>query len=136
MSVDATGNTLLRPLDELSRIRLRDLGMAVLTGLVAATFALVFFSPITAALPGPDYLVLGGVVVGVFLLVTAVTYRKRSRPERETAGRSVWDAIPSWQYTGRHVESGGITRDGQERALEEIQEQAGALERDSPDRGE
>lgn len=59
--------------------------MPVLTGLVAATFALLFFSPIPAALPSPDYLVLGGFVVGVLLLVTAVTYRKRSRPERETA---------------------------------------------------
>ncbi|MCU4925405.1 hypothetical protein OB905_05300 [Halobacteria archaeon AArc-dxtr1] len=43
---------------------------------------------------------------------------------------SVWDAIPSWQYGGRHVESGGLARGEQEQALEEIQEQAAEIERD------
>lgn len=37
---------------------------------------------------------------------------------------SVWDAIPSWQYGGRHAESGGIAHDAQERALADIEEQA------------
>lgn len=39
-----------------------------------------------------------------------------------------WDIIPNWQYTGRHVETGGMTVDEQERALEEIQTQAEAIE--------
>lgn len=46
---------------------------------------------------------------------------------------SVWNAIPSWQYEGRHVESGGLTRGEQERALRDIQEQAEELS-DDPSR--
>ena len=41
---------------------------------------------------------------------------------------SVWDAIPSWQYEGRHVESGGMSRAEQERALSEIEERAREIE--------
>ena len=41
---------------------------------------------------------------------------------------TVWDAIPSWQYGGRHAESGGIARDEQERALRDIEERAAAEE--------
>ncbi|ELZ06459.1 hypothetical protein C482_01535 [Natrialba chahannaoensis JCM 10990] len=37
---------------------------------------------------------------------------------------SVWNAIPSWQYEGRHVESGGVARSEQEKALQDIQQQA------------
>lgn len=40
------------------------------------------------------------------------------------ADGTVWDAIPSWQYTGLHVESGGFTRDEQERALGDVRRQA------------
>ena len=53
--------------------------------------------------------------------------------------RSVWDAIPSWQYEGRHVESGGMSRAEQERALSEIEERAREIEESGeaavPDRG-
>lgn len=110
-------------------MRPRDLATAVLTGLLVAMFALAFAGPITTLLPGPDPLL--GVLVpfAVFLLVTWVVYRKRRDADAERARRSVWDAIPRWQYTGRHVESGGITRDGQERALEEVREQAEVEER-------
>ncbi|ELY90688.1 hypothetical protein C483_11526 [Natrialba hulunbeirensis JCM 10989] len=41
---------------------------------------------------------------------------------------SVWDAIPAWQYEGRHVESGGLARSEQEKALQDIQQQAAELE--------
>ena len=37
---------------------------------------------------------------------------------------SVWDLVPSWQYTGRYAESGGLARDSQERALRGIQAEA------------
>lgn len=47
--------------------------------------------------------------------------------ERSDDG-SVWDLIPSRQYGGRHVESGGLTRDEQESALDDINQQAQALE--------
>lgn len=109
-------------------MRLRDYAMPVLTGLVVAMFALVFVGPLPGVLPGPGALLTVLFYVAVFLLVTVVVYRKRSRPEREESGRSIWDAIPSWQYTGRHVESGGITVDGQERALRDVQEQAAERE--------
>ncbi|MFP8951667.1 hypothetical protein ACLI4Z_01665 [Natrialbaceae archaeon A-arb3/5] len=45
---------------------------------------------------------------------------------------SVWNAIPSWQYEGRHVESGGLARSEQEQALREIEQQAEELS-DDPD---
>ncbi|WP_128478372.1 hypothetical protein [Halorussus pelagicus] len=47
------------------------------------------------------------------------------------SGGTVWDAIPSWQYRGRHVDSGGVTRDEQERALGEVQRHAEELEKQS-----
>ncbi|SFR35308.1 hypothetical protein SAMN04487947_0298 [Halogeometricum rufum] len=39
-------------------------------------------------------------------------------------GDSVWEAIPRWQYDGRHVESGGLTRGEQETALADVEQQA------------
>jgi len=36
---------------------------------------------------------------------------------------SVWDAIPRWQYDGRHAESGGIARGEQEKALRELEDE-------------
>ena len=102
--------------------------MPALTGLVVATFALGFLGVLPTVLPGVDARVLLVVPAAVFLLVTAVVYRKRREPPRDRDGRSIWDAIPNWQYTGRHVEAGGITVDEQEGALEEIREQAAAEE--------
>lgn len=46
---------------------------------------------------------------------------------------SVWSAIPSWQYSGRHAESGGITRSEQEKALQDIKQQAERIESGAPD---
>ena len=109
-------------------MRPRDLVVPALTGLVVATLAFGFVAPVPAWLPGPDVLVVVLFPAVVFLVVTAVVYRKRSTARSEDVGRSIWDAIPRWQYTGRHVESGGITRDGQEQALEEIRERAEAEE--------
>ena len=51
----------------------------------------------------------------------------------EDADSSVWDAIPSWQYEGRHVESGGLARSEQEQALRDIQKQADELSDDPPE---
>lgn len=45
---------------------------------------------------------------------------------------SVWNAIPSRQYEGRHVESGGIARSEQERALQDIKQQADELADEPP----
>ena len=41
-----------------------------------------------------------------------------------TDSESVWNAIPNWQYDGRHAESGGLTRGEQEQALQEIHDDA------------
>lgn len=63
----------------------------------------------------------GLAVVG---LVVAVIVRSRQQATGAEPGTSVWEAIPSWQYAGRHVESGGLTRDEQERAIQDVQEEA------------
>jgi len=54
--------------------------------------------------------------------------RSASRSDDEESDGTVWDAIPSWQYGGRHAESGGFSRDQQERALGEIRERADELD--------
>ena len=68
------------------------------------------------------FIVAGGVAAAVILLVLLLI----STPE-ETEG-SVWDAIPRWQYGGRHVESGGLARDEQEQALRDLEREAAELE--------
>jgi len=37
---------------------------------------------------------------------------------------SVWNAIPNRQYSGRHAESGGLSRSEQEQAIQEIHDEA------------
>jgi hypothetical protein len=37
---------------------------------------------------------------------------------------AVWNLIPSWQYDGRHAESGGIARGEQEKALRDVDRKA------------
>jgi len=46
----------------------------------------------------------------------------------DTDSESVWNAIPSWQYDGRHAESGGLARGEQEQALQEINDDAQRLD--------
>lgn len=41
---------------------------------------------------------------------------------------SVWNVIPRWQYDGRHVESGGIARGEQEKALDDIERRADEID--------
>ena len=109
-------------------MRVRDLAIPALTGLVVATFALGFVGPVTTVFSGVDARSLVLVPAAVFVLVTAVVYRKRRRPGRGGDDRSIWDAIPNWQYTGRHVEAGGITVDEQERAIRDVKAEAEARE--------
>ncbi|ELY65703.1 hypothetical protein [Natrinema versiforme] len=78
-------------------------------------------------------LVLSGLAIGLEWRRSA-TDDPSSAGESEDEDRSnVWDAIPSWQYGGRHVESGGITRGEQERALQDIQRQAEELSDEPPE---
>ncbi|MDJ1432681.1 hypothetical protein [Halostagnicola sp. A-GB9-2] len=83
-----------------------------------------------------------GVLLGLALAVILVSWLVSARSSSDGAtepgatgddgggesvdsdGNSVWNAIPSRQYTGRHVESGGLARDDQEKALAEIEEEA------------
>lgn len=49
----------------------------------------------------------------------------------DSSDSNVWNAIPSWQYDGRHAESGGLARGEQEQALREIQQEAEELSGES-----
>jgi len=60
-----------------------------------------------------------GVAAAVSLLGAAFLFRLASA---ERDDDTVWNAIPSRQYEGRHAESGGIARSEQEKALEELRE--------------
>lgn len=96
---------------------------AALTGLAAA--ALVFPVVAVAGSFGRQawWVVLGS-FLGIAALVTTGALYRQGRRERSDESESVWEVIPGWQYEGRHVESGGLTRDEQEQALREIQERA------------
>jgi hypothetical protein len=93
--------------------------------LVGLLVAVLLASPLLIV-GGAAYL-LGVVIVGAILLVLAVG-RRRSAGPAEGRGSGVWSAIPPWQYAGRHAESGGLSRQDQERALAEVREQADRLE--------
>lgn len=70
-------------------------------------------------------LVLFGVIVSASIVLLG-----RAQPVEPADGdrSAVWNAIPAWQYDGRHVESGGTTREEQERAVETIKREADALD--------
>lgn len=106
----------------------------VLSVLVVVPIALVAVLSLGS---GPSLGLLSSVAVWVLLVgVCAVALYRRvaGGDEREEGDAStVWDAIPSWQYDGRHVESGGLARDEQEQALDEIRETAAEMERRTRD---
>ncbi|ELY55770.1 hypothetical protein [Natronolimnohabitans innermongolicus] len=81
-------------------------------------------------------------VAGVGFGTVIVLRHLRRRGPRDAADRDasndgdgddaesdVWNAIPSNQYAGRHVESGGLARGEQEQALSDVQERAEEIER-------
>jgi hypothetical protein len=47
---------------------------------------------------------------------------------RKQSGGDAWEAIPRRDYLGRHAELGGLARDEQEGAVEEIHENADETE--------
>lgn len=91
------------------------IAVALLVGFLGWLF---FVSPLLEF--GHPAAVAGLLVLGVIVTV----YRRYRAGSCADDGSTVWDAIPDWQYTGRHVESGGLTRDDQEGALEAIEEEA------------
>lgn len=96
-------------------------GVALLVGVLAW---LLFVSPLVEL--GLPLLLAGLLVVGV-VSWAGLRHRGRSNADSDAHAGTVWDAIPSWQYEGRHVESGGLTRDEQEQALKEVQDEADEL---------
>lgn len=94
-------------------------------GMLTVLAALLLLAPVIAApaslLPP---LAAALVVVGLSILLYV-----RVVGSDDEGGGSVWNAIPSRQYNGRHVESGGLARGEQEAAIEEIQENAADRDR-------
>lgn len=83
--------------------------LALFLLLGSSAIALFYWRPLVAAV--------------IVVVVAAVLSKLRSSRGSDGTG-SVWNAIPSWQYSGRHAESGGLTRDEQERALRDVQREA------------
>ncbi|WP_226039739.1 hypothetical protein [Natrinema sp. DC36] len=105
------------------------------SGQAAAVVVLVLLcsSLLVGVLSIVDPVVAAGAVVVPTGLAIALLWRLAvsgdSTTDREAGddGSSVWNAIPSDQYDGRHAESGGLARGEQERALRDIQQQADEL---------
>jgi hypothetical protein len=97
---------------------LGNLLILVLVGLLVSgvLWSLFSVSPVLAV----------GFAIGLGIVLLWRLSRRQS--EDGDSSDSVWHAIPRWQYDGRHVESGGLTRDEQEQALQEMQEEASSLE--------
>jgi hypothetical protein len=88
---------------------------------------------VIALLPGVGVLEFGLGWAAFCVVVAALVAIRRVRrrgADAEDGGGAVWEAIPSWQYDGRHVESGGLARGEQEAALAEVEEQAARRERE------
>lgn len=106
-----------------------DMGGRIRTTIVLAVTLALFgtMSLLGPLAEGGLSLVLGGLLLFAAVAAGVVRYRNGAG---ERSGGSVWDAIPGWQYTGRHVELGGLTRDEQEQALREVQEEAARCRRE------
>ncbi|SDK35386.1 hypothetical protein [Natronorubrum texcoconense] len=104
---------------------------------VAAVFVLLVSSVVVRMTGAVDPLLAGAalallIVLGVVVVLSTAGSSTETNGDDEDGntddGESdVWDAIPSWQYEGRHVESGGLARGEQEQALQDIQRQADEL---------
>lgn len=89
------------------------LGRALVVGLMLVLLAvpIVWFDPVIA-----------GALVAV--IAVAVLFNWYHAGTDTDADGDVWAAIPDWQYEGRHVESGGLSRADQEEAIEEVADRA------------
>ena len=96
-------------------------GILLVVTLFASSIAIRFEAPF----PGRWYLA-GGAVLAV--LAGWFALQRRVQTEDSTRSSSVWDAIPAWQYDGRHAESGGLARSEQEDAIKKVNEKATELE--------
>jgi hypothetical protein len=92
---------------------------------VVVIAAVVLLSPMLGVVDVDPVWVVAAAVVAAVALVVGSAARRDAR-DADSEGESVWELVPSWQYTGRHVESGGLARDEQEAALADLEEQARA----------
>lgn len=82
-----------------------------------------------AAVGWGSILVVSGLAL-IGILATAIAI-KRYRAERsDDRDEGSWSIIPDWQYEGRFVEAGGVTRSEQSEAIEEVQTDADEIGRD------
>ncbi len=92
---------------------------------LAATVALMLVLLISGSVWNVSTRALGA---GLAVLAIIGGWAWLQASEESDSDGQVWDAIPGWQYDGRHVESGGITRGEQEDAIESVQEKAASME--------
>jgi hypothetical protein len=87
---------------------------------IAGVFVVLFLYPVASAVPNRTLAI--GALGLLFVAVLGLVLKALHSSEEQSG--STWDMIPRWQYDGRHVEMGGATRTEQERAIQEIQEEA------------
>ncbi|WP_440766637.1 hypothetical protein [Natronorubrum sp. DTA7] len=110
--------------------RLRRLAIVAVFVLLGSSLLVRMTSVVDPVLAGGVLAVLA--VLGVVVVLSSVgssaeTHGGDESGDADDGESDVWDAIPSWQYGGRHVESGGLARGEQEQALRDIQQQADDL---------
>lgn len=66
----------------------------------------------------------GQLLFALVVLTVSVLVFARLTGDEDDGIESSWNAIPDWQYDGRHAESGGLSRGEQEQALQEIRDDA------------
>ncbi len=109
-----------------SHMAIRSIRNAILFGLAFGYFAAFALSGVVwSVVPNPLSFYVVYAVVFVCSVVAALCVQ---RDGKESNKDDVWDAIPDWQYSGRHAESGGISRSEQERAIRDIERQASERE--------
>lgn len=96
--------------------------------LVVVLLLALLFGPAVLAWRGLLDPAVAAVVVAVLAIPVLWLARGRSAGRKSAEEGTVWDLIPSRQYGGRHVESGGLSRDEQERALRDVAERADEME--------
>ena len=93
-------------------------------GRVLAVLLVVLFvsAPVYVLASDRQTFFIVGTLVALLLLIVYVGN------DDEKEDTDSWRPIPSWQYGGRFVELGGLTRDEQEEAVQEVQRKAEEME--------
>ncbi|MFD1515303.1 hypothetical protein [Halomarina rubra] len=102
---------------------------------VASAALFIAFLLLTMPFLGTEALylaLLGAFVPQVLRVVRGDSWSSPYGSNDESGPTSIWDSVPREQYTGRFAEAGGITRQEQEQALDDIEQQAQVEERHEP----